>query len=69
MNENIEKKDNASRFIKDVKSEVGKIVWPTRSQVINNTLIVLAVILLVGIVIWGFDLLFQWLRSFLIGMA
>ena len=69
MNENIEKKDNASRFIKDVKSEVGKIVWPTRNQVINNTLIVLAVILLVGIVIWGFDLLFQWLRSFLIGMA
>lgn len=66
MSENIEKKDDSSRWIKELKAEVGKIVWPTRKQVINNTLIVLAVILLVGVVIWGFDVVFELLRKLLI---
>ncbi|MBQ4630883.1 MAG: preprotein translocase subunit SecE [Clostridia bacterium] len=44
-----------TRFFKEVKSEMKKVVWPTKKQVIKNTLIVIAVVLLIGIVIWALD--------------
>ena len=39
-----------SRWFREMKSELKKVVWPT-----NNTLIVLACVLVVGIFIWVFD--------------
>ena len=44
-----------SRWFREMKSELKKVVWPTKSQMINNTLIVLACVLVVGIFIWIFD--------------
>ena len=44
-----------SRWFREMKSELKKVVWPTKSQMINNTLIVLACVLVVGICIWVFD--------------
>ena len=44
-----------SRWFREMKSELKKVVWPTRSQMLNNTLIVLACVLVVGICIWVFD--------------
>ena len=43
------------RFIKDYKSEVKKIVWPTRKTVIKNTGIVLAICLIIVAFIWLVD--------------
>jgi preprotein translocase subunit SecE len=61
--EAVEKKKSGNKivkFFKEVKSEMKKVVWPSRKQVTNNTLIVLAVVVLVGLVIWVLDLLFQY---------
>ena len=44
-----------SRWFREMKSELKKVVWPTRSQMLNNTLIVLACVLVVGIFIVIFD--------------
>ena len=44
------------RFIKDYKSEVRKIVWPTGKTVFKNTLIVLTICLILGAFIWLVDL-------------
>ena len=44
-----------SRWFREMKSELKKVVWPTRSQMINNTLIVLACVRVVGIFIWICD--------------
>jgi len=44
-----------ARFAKDVRSELKKVLWPTRNQVINNTIIVLVICLLLGGVIWILD--------------
>ena len=44
-----------SRWFREMKSELKKVVWPTKSQMLNNTLIVLACVLVVGICIWVFD--------------
>jgi len=42
---------------KDTKAELKKVQWPTWKQTLNNTLIVLAFCIIVGIAIWLFDLL------------
>ncbi len=43
---------------RDIKSEMKKIVWPTKAQVINNTLVVIAVSVIAAIVIFGLDTVF-----------
>ena len=43
------------RFFKDYKSEVKKMVWPGLKEVIKNTVIVLIMCLLVGVLIWLID--------------
>ena len=45
------------KWLKDMKSELKKVQWPTRKQTINNTLIVIACVIVVGIFIWLFDFL------------
>ncbi|MCW8880673.1 MAG: preprotein translocase subunit SecE [Sedimenticola sp.] len=39
------------------RSEVRKVVWPSRQETIQTTLIVFGMVLLVGIVLWLFDLM------------
>ena len=44
-----------SRWFREMKSELKKVVWPSKSQMINNTLVVIACVLVVGVFIWLFD--------------
>jgi preprotein translocase subunit SecE len=44
-----------TRFFKDVKSELKKVIWPNRQQLTNNTITVLLACLVVGIIIWIAD--------------
>ncbi|MBO5743993.1 MAG: preprotein translocase subunit SecE [Clostridia bacterium] len=46
------------RFFKELKSELKKVVWPSKKQVIKNSLIVIAAVIIIGIVIWVLDLAF-----------
>ncbi len=43
---------------RDIKSEMKKIVWPTKSQIINNTIVVIAVSLIAAVFIFGVDTVF-----------
>ena len=45
------------KWFKELRSELKKVQWPTRKQTINNTLIVIACVVIVGIFIWIFDFL------------
>ena len=47
--------ERAKRWFREMKSELKKVVWPSKEQLIKNTLIVLACVLVVGICIWVFD--------------
>ena len=44
-----------SRWFREMKSELKKVQWPTRKQTVNNTLIVIACVIVVGVFIWVFD--------------
>ena len=54
-------------LLKDAKAEVRKVVWPTRQETVQTTLVVVAVVLIMGLVLWGLDSLLGWLVSSLIG--
>ena len=43
------------KWLKEMKSELKKVQWPTRKQTVNNTLIVIACVVVVGLFIWVFD--------------
>lgn len=43
------------KFWKDFTGTIKKVVWPGRTQVLKSSAVVLASIIVVGLVIWGFD--------------
>ena len=45
----------ASKWLHELKVELKKVQWPTKKQTINNTVIVVACVLVVGLFIWLFD--------------
>lgn len=48
-----------AKFFREVKSEMKKVVWPTWSQTLNNTLVVIAFIILIGIFMAIVDFIFS----------
>ena len=45
------------RFATDSRVELRKVVWPSRQETIQTTLIVLVVVLIMGIFMWLVDML------------
>ena len=46
-----------SRYFRELKSEIKKVIWPDKKQIINNTLVVLAVVAVASVFIGLLDLL------------
>ncbi|KAA8669127.1 preprotein translocase subunit SecE [Vibrio gigantis] len=42
-------------FAKESRMEIRKVVWPTRQETMQTTLIVLAVCIVMSLVLWGID--------------
>ena len=53
--------------LKQSQTEVRKVVWPTRQETSQTTLIVVALTILTALILWGLDALFGWLASLIIG--
>lgn len=47
--------------------EVRKVVWPTRQETNQTTMIVVAVVIIMGILLWLLDTFLGWLASLIIG--
>ena len=54
-------------FLLDAQVEVKKVVWPTREETLQTTLIVIIVIIIVAIVLWGLDMFLGWSIGSLMG--
>ena len=63
-----EKGRNAALFAKEARTEVRKVVWPTRQEAIQTTGIVLVVTLLMSLLLWGLDSILFWLVGLVTGM-
>lgn len=44
-----------SKWFREMRSELKKVIWPTGKELTKNSLISLGMMLLSAIVIWGFD--------------
>lgn len=55
------------KSFKGTKSEFKKIIWPTKAQLIKNSGIVIAAIVIIGLVIFGLDSLFTTLAGLILG--
>ena len=53
-------------LLKEARVEIRKVVWPTRQETTQTTLIVVAVVLVMALLLWGLDSLLGWLVSMVV---
>lgn len=53
-------------FLREVKVELDKVVWPTRQQTLELTMLVIFITLIVGFFIGGIDYLLTLLTGYLL---
>jgi preprotein translocase subunit SecE len=56
-------------FAKESRTEVRKVVWPTRQETMQTTLVVLVATLIMGLLLWGLDAILLRVVSFLTGLG
>jgi len=55
------------KIVLDSRTEIRRVVWPTRVELIQTTLIVLVAITIAALVLWGLDSLFGWATAQILG--
>ena len=60
---NKEKKENKN-FFKEFKAELKRVSWPTFKQLVNNTSVVLAIVLIIAAIVFVLDVIFENLNKF-----
>lgn len=62
-----EKGRQALVFLNEAKVELRKVVWPTRQETVQTTLIVVAMVIVVAFFLWGVDSILLWLIGLVTG--
>jgi len=62
-----EKGRAAWEFMRDSRTEVRKVVWPTRKETVQTTLVVIGMVTVVAIFMWLLDMLLAWIVHSVIG--
>ena len=56
-------------FMQESKQEVRKVVWPSRQETTQTTLIVFAMVFVVGLILWLLDMFLFWVVQLLTGQG
>ncbi len=62
-----EKGRQAWEFAREARTEVRKVVWPTRKETLQTTTVVIAIVSIVAIFLWLLDMLLAWIVRSVIG--
>ncbi|HAO34183.1 MAG TPA: preprotein translocase subunit SecE [Candidatus Competibacter sp.] len=54
-------------FLQGSRAEVRKVVWPTRAETTQTTLIVIVMVVVMGLLLWLLDVLLFWLVRLVTG--
>jgi preprotein translocase subunit SecE len=57
----------ALKTVIDSRTEIRRVVWPTRIETTQTTLIVLVALTISALILWGLDSLFGWATAALLG--
>ena len=60
---------NPGEFLRQVRAETGKVVWPTRKETLMTGLMVVIMTTLLGIFFFGVDSAFSWIVQLLLGLV
>lgn len=63
-----EKGQQALSFAKDSRIEVRKVVWPTRQETLQTTMIVIIATMIMSLILWGLDGIMVRVVAFLTGL-
>lgn len=55
-------------FAKEARTEIRKVIWPTRQETMQTTLMVMAVSAVVALILWGLDGLLVRIVNFITGV-
>lgn len=58
-----EKNDN-KKFFKEFKAELKRVSWPTRKQLVNNTIAVVSIVVIVAVIVFVLDVIFENMNKF-----
>ena len=58
-----EKNDN-KKFFKEFKAELKRVSWPTRKQLLNNTIAVVSIVVIVAVIVFVLDVIFENMNKF-----
>ena len=47
------------RFLREVRDELAKVVWPSRREVVTYSVVVIVTVLVMGLFVFGLDVLFS----------
>ena len=61
------KGQRAWSFFKGSRTELRKVVWPTRPETVQTTFIVIAMVVVTALILWGVDAFFMWAMAWLTG--
>ena len=61
-------KTSPGEFIRQVKAETAKVVWPSRKETVTTTIMVGIMTLLLGLFFFGIDQLFAAIVKFLLSL-
>ena len=56
-------------FARDARTEVRKVIWPTRQETVQTTMMVVIMVILVGIMLWLMDMVLRWAVLVLTGQG
>lgn len=55
-------------FVKESRTELRKVIWPSSNETVRTTIAVLVMIIILGLFLWGFDSLINtWVITPIIG--
>ncbi len=54
-------------LLKEARTEVRRVVWPTNQETTQTTLVVIAIVFVFALILWGLDSLLGWIVSSMIG--
>ena len=60
MNDKIRWYKRFGNFLKDVKSEIKKVTWPSKNEVVSTTIVVIAATIFFGFYLFFMDVIFSW---------
>ena len=63
MNDKIRWTKRLGNFLRDVRSELKKVTWPSKNEVVNTTIVVIAATIFFGFYLFFMDIIFSWVLS------